>query len=73
MVVLRFLYEFFILSLKNDVIVLWRPIFIIEQFVIVLWRELNCVKILQGEAIKSANRWVFLRAKGGAVPLSVFI
>jgi hypothetical protein len=34
----------------------WRPIFIIVQFVIVLWRELNCVKIPQGEANKSANR-----------------
>jgi hypothetical protein len=51
---------------------LWRPIFIFVQFVIVLWRELNCVKIPQGEANKSANRWGVLRAKGGVVPPSVF-
>ncbi len=47
-------------------------IFIIVQFVIVLWRELNCVKIPQGEANKSANRWGNLRAKGGVVPPSVY-
>jgi hypothetical protein len=52
---------------------LWRPIFIIIQFVIVLWRELNCVKIPQCEANKSANRWGNLRAKGGVVPPSVYI
>jgi hypothetical protein len=50
----------------------WRPIFIIVLFVIVLWHELNCVKIPQGEANKSANRWGNLRAKGGVVPHSVF-
>ncbi len=38
----------------------------------VLWRELNYVKIPQGEANKSAKRWGNLRAKGGAVPPSVF-
>ncbi len=43
--------------------VLWRPIFIIVQFVIVSWRELNCVKIPQGGANKSANRWVNLTSK----------
>ncbi len=52
--------------------ILWRPVFIIVQFVIVLWRELNCVKIPQSEANKSANRWVILRAKGRVVPPSVF-
>jgi hypothetical protein len=40
--------------------------------VIVLWRELNCVKIPQGDANKSANRWGNLRAKGGVVPPSVY-
>ena len=52
-------------------ILLWRPIFIIVLFVIVFWRELNCVKILQSEANKSANRWGNLRAKSGVVPPSV--
>ncbi len=37
-----------------------------------LWREFNCVKIPQGEANKSANRWGNLRAKGGVVTPSVF-
>jgi hypothetical protein len=37
--------------------ILWRPIFIIVQFVIVLWLELNCVKIPQDDANKSANRF----------------
>jgi hypothetical protein len=51
----------------------WRPIFIIVQFVIVLKRELNCVKIPQGETNKSAIRWGNLRAKGGEeVPPSVY-
>ncbi len=36
-------------------------------YTVVLWRELNCVKISQGEANKSANRWGNLRAKGGVV------
>ncbi len=40
-------------------------------FVIVLWREFNCVKIPQGEANKSGNRWGNLRAEGGVVPTSV--
>jgi hypothetical protein len=52
-------------------IVLWRPLFFIALFVIVLWREFICVKIPQGEANKSANRWVNLRAKGGVIPPSV--
>ncbi len=47
-------------------------VFIIVQFVIVLKRELNCVKIPQGETNKSANRWDNLRAKGGEVPPSVY-
>ncbi len=47
---------------------MWRPIFIIALFVTVLWREFNSVKISQGEANKSANRWGNLRAKGGVVP-----
>ncbi len=47
---------------------MWRPIFIIALFVIVFWREFNSVKIPQGEANKSANRWGNLRAKGGVVP-----
>ncbi len=51
---------------------LWRPIFIIVQFLIVSRRELNGVKIPQGEENKSANRWGNLRAKGGVVPPSVF-
>jgi hypothetical protein len=51
---------------------MWRPIFIIVLFVIVLWRELNSVKIPQDEANKSANRWGNLRAKGGVVPPSVY-
>jgi hypothetical protein len=42
-----------------------RPIFIIALYVIVLWREFNCVRIPQSEANKSANRWGNLRAKGG--------
>jgi hypothetical protein len=46
---------------------MWRPIFIIALFVIALWREFNCVKIPQGEANKSANRWGNLRAKGGVL------
>jgi hypothetical protein len=54
-------------------IVLWWPIFIISLFVIVLWREFNCVKIPQGEANKSANRWGNLRAKGGVVPPLVYM
>ncbi len=49
--------------------VLWWPIFIIALYVIVLWREFNCVKILQSEANKSANRWGNLRAKGGVLPV----
>jgi len=40
---------------KKQLLVLWRPIFIIALFVIVLWREFNCVKIPQGEANKSAK------------------
>jgi hypothetical protein len=51
---------------------LWRPIFIIALFVVVLWREFNCVKIPQGEANKSAKRWGNLRAKCGVVPPSVY-
>jgi hypothetical protein len=43
------------------------------QFVIVLWRELNCVKSPQGEANKSASRRGDLRGKGGVVSPSVFI
>jgi hypothetical protein len=40
---------------------------------LVLWRELNCVKITQSEANKSANRWGKLSAKrGGVVPPSVY-
>jgi hypothetical protein len=38
--------------------------YIYVLFIIVLWRELNCVKIPQGEANKSANLWGNLRAKG---------
>jgi hypothetical protein len=30
---------------------MWQPIFIIVQFVIVLWHDLHCVKIPQGEQI----------------------
>jgi hypothetical protein len=41
--------------LTNNMI-LWWPIFIIVLFVIVLWRELNCVKTSQCDANKSANR-----------------
>ena len=52
-------------------IIYYRPIFIISLFVIVLWREFICVKIPQGEANKSANRWGNLCAKGGVVPPSV--
>jgi hypothetical protein len=48
---------------KNNT--LWRPIFISALYIIVLWREFNYVKIPQGEANKSANRWGNLRAKGG--------
>jgi hypothetical protein len=48
-------------------VIVWRPIFIILLFIIVLWRDLNCVKIPQGQANKSANRWGNLRAKGGVV------
>ncbi len=36
--------------------VLWRPIFTIVLFVIVLWRELNCIKKTQCDVNKSANR-----------------
>jgi hypothetical protein len=43
----------------REITILWRPIFII-----VLWRELNYVKIPQGDANKSANLWGILRAKG---------
>jgi hypothetical protein len=50
---------------------MWQPIFIIVQFIIVLWRELNCVKIPQGKANKSTNNWGDLRAKGGVLPPSV--
>jgi hypothetical protein len=50
-----------------SILILWRPIFIIVQFVIVLWRELNWVKIPQSEANKSVNRWVILRAKSGVL------
>jgi hypothetical protein len=39
-----------LISPRKKVINLWRPIFIIELFVIVLWREFNCVKIPQGAA-----------------------
>ncbi len=46
-----------------NLFIMWRPIFIIVQFVIVLRRELNCVKIPQGEANKSANRWVIYAPK----------
>jgi hypothetical protein len=35
---------------------MWRPIFIIILFVIVLLRELNCVKTPQCDANKSVNR-----------------
>ncbi len=58
----------FLASLFNS---LWRSIFIIVLFVIVLWRELNSVKIPQSEANKSANRWGNLRATGLVVPPSV--
>jgi hypothetical protein len=37
-----------------------------------LWRKFHCVKIPQGEANKSANRWGSFGAKGGVVPPSVF-
>jgi hypothetical protein len=50
--------------LFREITLLWRPIFIIVQFFIVLWRELNCVKIPEGDANKSANLWGILRAKG---------
>jgi hypothetical protein len=55
-------------------IFLWRPTFIIALFVVVLWRELTVskLKIPQGEANKSANRWDNLHAKGGVVLPSVF-
>ncbi len=53
-------------------IVLWRPIFIIALYVIVLWREFNCVKKPQSKVNKSVNHWGNLRAKGGVVPLSVY-
>jgi hypothetical protein len=60
-------------NLTKHLIILWRPLFIIVLFIIVLWRELNCVKIPQGEVNKSANRWGNLRAKGGVVvPPSVY-
>ncbi len=36
-----------------------------------LWRKFNCVKIPEGEANKSANRWGSFGAKGGVVPPSV--
>ncbi len=51
---------------------LWRPIFIIALYIIVFWREFNCVITPRGEANKSANHWGNLRAKGGVVPPSVF-
>jgi hypothetical protein len=50
----------------------WWPIFIIVLFFIVLWLELSCVKIPQGETNKSTNRWSNLRAKDGVVPPPVF-
>jgi hypothetical protein len=56
----------------REITILLRPICIIVQSVIVLWRELNYVKIPQGDANKSANLWGILRAKGGVVPPSVF-
>ncbi len=57
-------------ALLNKIV--WWPIFIIVHFVIVLWGELNCVKISQGEANKYANRCGNLRAKGGVVPPSIY-
>ncbi len=36
--------------------VLWRPIFNVVQFVIVLWRELNCLKTPQWDAYEFASR-----------------
>jgi hypothetical protein len=44
--------------------VLWRPIFIITLFVIVLWREFTVLKSPKARQIKSANRRVNLCAKG---------
>jgi hypothetical protein len=64
--------ELMFLQVSVVIINLWRPLFIIVQFVIVLWRELNCVKIPQGETNKSANRGGHLRAKGEVVPPSVY-
>ncbi len=64
--------ELIFIQVPVVIINLWRPIFIIVQFVKVLWRELNCVKILQGETNKSANRGGHLRAKGGVVLPSVY-
>jgi hypothetical protein len=51
---------------------LGRPIFTIALYVIVIWREFNCVRIPQSEANKSVNRWGNLHATGGVVPPSVF-
>jgi hypothetical protein len=48
------------------------PAYYIALYVIVLWREFNCVKIPQSEANKSANSWGNLRAKGGVVLPSVY-
>jgi hypothetical protein len=47
----------------REITILWRPMFIIVQSVIVLWRELNYVKIPQSDANKSANLWGILRGK----------
>jgi hypothetical protein len=55
---------------KNNT--LWRPVFISAFYIIVLWREFNCVKIPQSEANKSTNRWGNLRAKGGVYIVPLF-
>jgi hypothetical protein len=64
--------ELIFIQVPVVIINLWRPIFIIVKFVIVLWRELNCVKIPQGETNKSANHWGNLRTKVGVVSPSVY-
>ena len=56
----------------QKIMILWRPIFIIVMYVIVLWRKFNCVKSPKVRQIKSANRWGNLGAKGGVVPPSVY-
>ncbi len=47
-------------------------IFIIVKFVIVLWRQLNCVKIPQGDANKSANPQFYITSKNMVLYVKIF-